>query len=56
MAADDFINDDEIRDTLAYADANKHNAELIRTIIDKAKLRKGLDHREASWSKSGTIG
>ena len=48
MAADDFINDDEIRDTLAYADANKHNAELIRTIIDKAKLRKGLDHREAS--------
>ena len=48
MTADDFINDDEIRDTLAYADANKHNAELIRTIIDKAKLRKGLDHREAS--------
>ena len=48
MTADDFINDDEIRDTLAYADANKHNAELIKTIIGKAKLRKGLDHREAS--------
>ena len=48
MCADDFINDDEIRDTLAYADAHKADVELIDQIIEKAKLRKGLTHREAS--------
>ena len=46
--ADDFINHDEILDTLAYADENKENAELIDALIEKAKLRKGLTHREAS--------
>lgn len=48
MCADDFINDEEIRDTLAYADAHKADVELIDQIIEKAKLRKGLTHREAS--------
>ncbi len=48
MVADDFIDDGEIRDTLRYADENRHNETLIRSIIEKAKLRKGLDHREAS--------
>lgn len=46
--ADDFINHDEILDTLAYADENKHNEALINSLIEKAKLRKGLSHREAS--------
>ena len=46
--ADDFINHDEILDTLAYADENKHNEALIDSLIEKAKLRKGLSHREAS--------
>lgn len=46
--AEDFINHDEILATLAYADANAANAELIDTIITKAELRKGLSHREAS--------
>ncbi|MGI5925210.1 MAG: [FeFe] hydrogenase H-cluster radical SAM maturase HydG [Lentisphaeria bacterium] len=46
--AEDFINHDEIMDTLAYADANAANAELIDAIIAKAELRKGLGHREAS--------
>lgn len=46
--AEDFINHDEIMDTLAYADANAANAELIDAIITKAELRKGLSHREAS--------
>ena len=46
--AEEFINHEEILDTLAYADANKTNAELIDAIIEKAKLRKGLSHREAS--------
>ncbi|MDD3139191.1 MAG: [FeFe] hydrogenase H-cluster radical SAM maturase HydG [Lachnospiraceae bacterium] len=46
--ATEFISDEEILETLAYADVNKHNMELITSIIEKAKLRKGLTHREAS--------
>ena len=46
--ADDFINHEEILATLAYADENKNNLELIEKLIEKAKLRKGLSHREAS--------
>ncbi|MEE1218867.1 MAG: [FeFe] hydrogenase H-cluster radical SAM maturase HydG [Ruminococcus sp.] len=48
LKAEEFINDGEILDTLRYADENKDNLELIDKIIEKAKLRKGLDHREAS--------
>ena len=48
LKAEEFISDEEILDTLAYADANKDNVELIDAIIDKARLRKGLTHREAS--------
>ena len=44
--ADDFINHEEILDTLAYADQNKENSTLIDSIIQKAKKRKGLSHRE----------
>ena len=46
--ADDFINHDEILETLAYADENKNNLPLIDSLIEKAALRKGLSHREAS--------
>lgn len=48
LKAEEFINDAEIRETLKYADENKDNFELIDSIIEKAKLRKGLTHREAS--------
>ncbi|HPY89715.1 MAG TPA: [FeFe] hydrogenase H-cluster radical SAM maturase HydG, partial [Lentisphaeria bacterium] len=46
--AEDFINHDEVLETLAYAESNKHNAELIDAIIARAKLGKGLSHREAA--------
>ena len=46
--ADDFINHEEILETLAYADENKANEALIDSILKKARLRKGLSHREAS--------
>ncbi len=46
--ATEFISHEEIEDTLAYAEQNKDNVELIDSIIAKAKLRKGLSHREAS--------
>ena len=45
---DDFINHEEILTTLAYAEENKHNEALIDSIIEKAKKRKGLSHREAA--------
>ena len=46
--AEEFINHEEILETLKYADENKHNETLITELIEKAKLRKGLTHREAS--------
>ena len=46
--ADDFISHEEILETLAYADENKTNEALIDSILEKARLRKGLSHREAS--------
>ncbi len=48
LKAEEFINDEEIKQTLEYADKNKDNLELIDSIIEKAKKRKGLNHREAS--------
>ncbi len=46
--AEDFINHQEILDSLAYADAHKTDRAVIDAILEKAKLRKGLSHREAS--------
>lgn len=48
LKAEEFINNEEILESLAYADANKSNAEVIDAIIAKAKERKGLNHRDAS--------
>lgn len=54
--AEEFISDEEIRETLRYAEENKNNLPLIREILDKARPKKtktghvceGLTHREAS--------
>mgnify|MGYP002607821506 FL=1 len=46
--AEEFINHEEILATLNYAEENRHNEVLITELIEKAKLRKGLSHREAS--------
>lgn len=48
LKAEEFINHEEILDTLKYAEENKDNLELVDSIIEKAKKRKGLTHREAS--------
>lgn len=48
LKAEEFINDEEIEKSLKYADENKDNLELIDRIIEKARLKKGIDHREAS--------
>ena len=46
--AAEFISHEEVMQTLEYAAANRHNAALIDEIIAKAKLRKGLSHRDAA--------
>ena len=48
LNADEFISDEEIRETLKYADENKNNIKLINEILGKASKKKGLNHREAS--------
>lgn len=48
LKAEEFINDAEILDTIAYAEENKDNLALIDKILAKAKEKKGLSHREAS--------
>ena len=40
LKAEEFISDEEILDTLAYADANKDNAALIDEILNKASLHR----------------
>lgn len=46
--AEEFISHEEILETLEYAKANKNNIEVIDKILNKARLGKGLTHREAS--------
>lgn len=48
MKAEEFIDHQEILDTLAYSETHKKDTIRIREIIEKAKERKGLSHREAS--------
>lgn len=45
--AEEFINNEEILESLKFAEENKNNRELIESIINKAKNLKGLTHREA---------
>ncbi len=46
--ADEFMNHEEIQETLAYAQENKANRPLIEGILEKARKFKGISHREAA--------
>lgn len=46
--ATEFIDDQEILDTIAFAQANKSNRAHIDSILERAKDCKGLSHREAA--------
>ncbi len=56
LKAEEFINEEEIQETLRYAEENKDNLPLIDQILEKARPQKtkegyrcqGLSHREAS--------
>ena len=45
--ASEFINDEEILESLEFASRNKNNREVIEKILQKAKACKGISHREA---------
>ena len=55
MHAEDFINHEEILNSITYAEKNKNNLSLINQILEKAEPKKsgnyvkceGLSHREA---------
>ena len=47
MKAEEFIDHNEILESLAYAKSHKGDVYLIDKILQKARLRKGLNHREA---------
>ena len=48
LRAEEFISDEEIRQSLDWAEKNKENKTLIDNILEKAKSCRGLSHREAS--------
>ena len=48
LAAEEFINDEEILASLAWGEEKKHDRALIAEILQKACSFKGLTHREAA--------
>lgn len=48
MHAQEFICEQEILDTVTWAQANRTNGELINKALETAAKRKGLSHRQAS--------
>ena len=46
--AEEFISDEEILDTIAYAKENRGNKELIQEILQQAESFKGLNHRQVA--------
>ena len=50
LKAEEFINHDEILETIRYAKANKNNVELIDSILEKARPRRSADGRSVYCS------
>ena len=46
--ATEFISHEEILDTLEYARQHKNDRQLVESLLEKARLFKGLNHREAA--------
>ncbi len=46
--AEEFISDEEIKKTIAFAKENQNNIPIIKQILEKAKEKKGLSHSEAA--------
>ncbi len=48
LKAEEFINHEEILESLDYAKKNKDNIPLMKEILEKAKKAKGISHKEAA--------
>lgn len=48
LKAEEFINDEEILDSLTFAKEHKNDRELIEAILKKAEDMQGISHREAA--------
>ena len=46
--AEEFISHEEVLNTIKWAEENKNNDVLIKQVLEKAKLQKGLSHKDAS--------
>lgn len=53
--AEEFICHEEVLASLEYAEKNKNNIEAVDEILKKARLKKGLTHREAAVLLDCTI-
>lgn len=53
--ADEFISHEEVLASLDYAEKNKNNLDIVNKILEKARLKKGLSHREAAVLLDCTI-
>ena len=53
--AEEFICHDEVLASLEYAEQNKNNLEVVNKILEKARLKNGLSHREAAVLLDCTI-
>lgn len=48
LKAEEFINHEEIMESLEYAQKNKSNHKVVFDILEKAKKAKGISHKEAA--------
>lgn len=48
LKAEEFINDEEILDTLSEAVKRKNDKDYVMSLIERARDCKGLSHREAA--------
>lgn len=55
LKAEEFINHEEILESLDYAKKNKDNLSLIREILEKAKKAKGISHKIFTTTNAKTI-
>ena len=48
LKATEFIDHNEVLESLKWADEHKNDPEMIQAVLEKARKHKGLSHREAS--------
>lgn len=55
LKAEEFINHEEIEETLRYAEENKHNAKLIDSILEKQSSEKDFRTERQRFCSTATF-